>query len=68
MDALLTKALTTVDDAQRNAMLAQASRMVMDDYGVIPLHFEVSVWAFKKGLTYEPQVNQYTRADAIGKQ
>ena len=68
MDALLTKALTTVDDAQRNSMLAQASRMVMDDYGVIPLHFEVTVWAFKKGLTYEPQVNQYTRPDAIGRQ
>ncbi len=67
MDELLTKALTTVDDTQRNAMLAQASRMTMDDFAVIPLHFEVTVWAFKKGLTYEAQVNQYTRADAIGR-
>ena len=67
MDELLTKALTTVDDKQRNEMLAQASRIAMDDYGVIPLHFEVTLWAFKKGLTYEAQVNQYTRPDAVGR-
>ena len=66
VDAVLTKALTTVDDAARNKMLAQASTMVMKDYGVLPLHFEVTVWAFKKGLTYVPQINQYTRPDAIG--
>lgn len=68
MDALLIKALTTVDDTQRNAMLAEGSRIVMADFGVIPLHFEVTVWAFKKGLTYVPQTNQYTRPDRIGRQ
>ena len=67
MDAVLIKALTTVDDKQRNALLQQGSKIVMDDFGVIPLHFEVTVWAFKKGLTYTPQVNQYTRPDRIGK-
>ena len=68
MDALLTKALTTVDDAARNEMLAQGSRMVMADFGVIPLHFEVTTWAFKKGLNYLAQTNQYTRADKITQQ
>ena len=67
MYAVLIKALTTVDDKQRNALLQQGSKIVMDDFGVIPLHFEVTVWAFKKGLTYTPQVNQYTRPDRIGK-
>ena len=54
-----------VDDAKRNALLAEASRMSMADFGLLPLHFEVSVWAFRKGLTYEAQMNQYTRAELV---
>jgi peptide/nickel transport system substrate-binding protein len=48
-------------------MLAQASRIVMADFGVIPLHFEVTTWAFKKGIKYTGQTNQYTRPDRISK-
>ena len=65
MDDLLKKAMTTIDDTQRNSMLAQASRIVMADFGAIPLHFEVTVWAFKKGISYVGQTNQYTRPDRI---
>jgi peptide/nickel transport system substrate-binding protein len=65
MDDLLKKALTTVDDKQRNTMLAQGSRLVMADFGVIPLHFELTTWAFKKGINYVGQTNQYTRPDRI---
>jgi peptide/nickel transport system substrate-binding protein len=67
MDDLLKKALTTVDDKQRNTLLAQASRIVMADFGVIPLHFEVTTWAFKKGIKYTGQTNQYTRPDRISR-
>ena len=65
MDAKLFEALTVVDDARRNALLAEASRLAMSDFGLIPLHFEVSVWAFKRGLTYTAQMNQYTRAELV---
>jgi peptide/nickel transport system substrate-binding protein len=65
MDTKLFAALETVDDAKRNALLAEASKMVMADFGLIPLHYEVSVWAFKRGLTYVPQMNQYTRGDLV---
>jgi peptide/nickel transport system substrate-binding protein len=65
MDDLLKQAFATVDDKKRNEILAQASRVVMGDFGVIPLHFEVTTWAFKKGLSYVGQTNQYTRADKI---
>jgi peptide/nickel transport system substrate-binding protein len=65
VDAKVIEALTMVDDAKRNALLAEASRMSMADFGLIPLHFEVSVWAFRKGLTYEAQMNQYTRAELV---
>lgn len=60
MDAKVEEALRTVDDAKRNALLAEASRMAMADFGAIPLHFEVTTWAMKKNVDYKPRVDQYT--------
>ena len=34
-------------------------------FGIIPLHFEVTPWAFKKGLSYKPRVDQYTLATEV---
>ena len=62
VDELTTKAMATVDDATREKLLREASKTAMRDYGVIPLHFEVTAWAFRKGLSYEPRVDQYTLA------
>ncbi len=60
MDAKLVEALRTVDDEKRRALLQEASKLVMDDHGILPLHFEVSVWAMKKGLAYKGRADQYT--------
>ncbi|MDO5529865.1 MAG: ABC transporter substrate-binding protein [Paracoccus sp. (in: a-proteobacteria)] len=60
LDDLLTRALATVDDAEREQMLREASEMAMEDVGVIPLHFEVTPWAMKSSIRYEPRVDQYT--------
>ncbi|WP_133771903.1 ABC transporter substrate-binding protein [Enterovirga rhinocerotis] len=62
VDALIVKARGTVDDKAREDLLRQASRLAMRDYAVIPLHFEVTPWAFKKGLAYKPRIDQYTLA------
>jgi peptide/nickel transport system substrate-binding protein len=60
MDAILMQALRTVDDAEREALLRQASRMAMDDYAIIPLHYEVTPWAMRATVTYTPRADQYT--------
>ena len=39
----------------------KASRIAMADYGAIPLHFEMTTWAFKKDLGYVPRADQYSR-------
>ncbi len=62
MDAVLEEALRTVDDSKREKLLQKASKLVMDDYGIIPLHFEVTPWATRKGLKYIPRADQSTRA------
>jgi peptide/nickel transport system substrate-binding protein len=57
---LLGRALYTLDDQQRNAMLAEASALVVNDGGVIPLHQQVASWAMKKGLSYVPRTDEKT--------
>ena len=65
MDKLLKTAMTTIDNTKREALLRDAEKMVLDDYGIIPLHYEQTVWALKKGLTYAPRVDQYTIASDV---
>jgi peptide/nickel transport system substrate-binding protein len=62
LDSLIDQALATVDDDKREALLQQASQVVIQDYGILPLHYEVTPWAFRKGLAFEPRVDQYTLA------
>jgi len=65
MDALLIEAMSTIDDEKRDQMLQEAETMVLDDYGIIPLHYEQTVWAMKSDLSYEPRVDQYTMATEV---
>jgi peptide/nickel transport system substrate-binding protein len=67
VDKLLEQALGTIDDGKRAAILAEASRLAMDDYGVLPLHFEMTTWAMRKDLAYTPRVDQNTWAMEVTK-
>jgi len=63
VDALLTQALTTIDDTKRGIMLARASeKAVGEQMGLVPLHYEVSTWGTTKGLGYKARADQYTFA------
>jgi peptide/nickel transport system substrate-binding protein len=68
VDRLLLQALGTMDDAARNALLAQASEIAFNDLAILPLHHEVSVWAARRGVTYETRNDQYTLAMGVGRQ
>jgi peptide/nickel transport system substrate-binding protein len=61
-DKQLTDALFTMDEKKREGMLQQAAETVMNDTGLIPIHFEVSTWATAKGFKYTPRTDQYTLA------
>ena len=63
VDALLSSALTTIDDTKRGLMLAAAvEKAVGELQGLVPLHYEVSTWAMRKGITYRARTDQYTFA------
>ncbi len=64
-DTLLSEALLTMDDKKREVAIVKAAEMVMDDVGLIPLHYEVSTWAAVKGLKYTARTDQYTLAMSL---
>jgi len=65
LDAIIEQALGTVDDAKRDTLLQQGSKMAMDDQALIPLHIEVTPWAVRKGLSYKARADQYTIANGV---
>lgn len=65
VDELTTNAMRTIDNGAREKLLQQASKLAMEDFALIPLHFEITTWAFKKNFDYIPRVDQYTLATAL---
>jgi peptide/nickel transport system substrate-binding protein len=61
VDALVVEALSTVDDAKRAQLLAQATEAgIGDSQGIIPLHYQVNTWATRKGLKYNARADERT--------
>jgi peptide/nickel transport system substrate-binding protein len=65
IDGLIDQALATMDDGAREKLIQQAMREAMSDVPVIMLHLQKNIWATRKGLTYEPRVDEETRATAV---
>ena len=65
LDKTLAEALRTVDDKKRGELLAKASEIGVNNVGIIPLHYEVSTWGLKKGLTYVGRAGQETLATEV---
>jgi peptide/nickel transport system substrate-binding protein len=62
LDAKLAEALQTIDDAKREKLLQEATEIGMRDAGVIPLYFNINVWAARKGYTVTPRLDERTYA------
>ncbi len=65
MDAVLDKALASVDADKRNVLLAEAAEIAMNDVGLIPIHYQKNTWAAKKGLKVMPRTDEYTLAMSV---
>ncbi len=68
MDAVLDQALVTVDDSKREKLLQQATEIAMKDQGLVPLHYQVNIWATRKGYTYTARTDEFTLAQNVRKQ
>ena len=62
MDAALEEALRSVDREKHKAKLIEATEIAMGQLGIIPLHYQVNIWAMRKGLSYKARTDAYTLA------
>jgi peptide/nickel transport system substrate-binding protein len=67
-DAKLAEAQRTVDNTKRAALLAEVSEIGMKDFGIIPTHYQVNVWAARKGFKVVARADEYTLAMGISKE
>lgn len=62
VDALLEEGLATVDGPKREALLQRATELAIADLGIIPLHFQVNLWATRNEIVYAPRTDENTLA------
>ena len=59
VDALVDKADSTPDIAKRDEYLQEATKILMADIPMIPVHYEQDIYAARKGVTLTPRVDKF---------
>jgi peptide/nickel transport system substrate-binding protein len=62
LDALIERAMAAIDDKTRDWLLQKASELAVKDVAVVPLYYEVAVWASRKDICYAPRADGFTLA------
>jgi len=62
VDYLIEQALQQVNDENRSIMLQNATKLAMEDLGIMPIHFQFTIWATTKNVAYTPRTDEYTLA------
>ena len=60
----MSGALATVDLEIYQQRLLRAQRIVADELPIIPTHFQVAVWASRKGIQYEARADESSLAES----
>ena len=60
VDKLVVEALSTVDAPKRAGLLAKATEIAINDVGIIPLHYQISTWAARKGVNFKARTDEST--------
>ncbi len=61
-DAAIEAAVTTVNDAKREALEQKAVKIAMDDVALIPLHVQFTISAARKDIEFTPRADEATFA------
>ena len=65
LDSLVERAAGTFDDAAREEMLREATRLAMADGAIIPLYHQTNSWVLRRGLAYQPRLDERTLAKEV---
>jgi peptide/nickel transport system substrate-binding protein len=64
-DALLQKAAAEFDEPKRSRLLADATRVAMEDGGILPLYWQKLFWAARGGYVVDPDRGESTSAHFV---
>ena len=64
-EAVLDEAGRTPDSAAREPLLQRAVRMAMEDVAIAPLYIQKATFASRRGLTFEPRVDEMLSISAV---
>ena len=67
VDLRLMKAAETVDLKERERLIQESIAIVMHEEAMIPLHYQMNVWAHRPDLTYIGDTNEKTKAMYVSK-
>jgi peptide/nickel transport system substrate-binding protein len=62
VDALVDQADATPDIAERDRLLQEATRILMNDIPMIPVHYEQDIYAVRDGVTLVPRTDKFISA------
>lgn len=62
LDALVDKADSSADINERDGFLQEATRILMTDIPMIPVHYEQDIYAVRDGVTLVPRVDKFLSA------
>ncbi|WP_424811119.1 ABC transporter substrate-binding protein [Roseococcus sp. YIM B11640] len=65
LDSLIGQAEIELDEARREVLLQQATRLVLEDHPVVPLYLQNAVWAMRSNLTYEARSDERNDPSSI---
>ena len=65
VDEVLGRAMATIDDARREALLREVAEIAMADQAIVPLFHQDNIFATRRGLQYTPRTDGYMSAYMI---
>lgn len=62
VDAIVEQSLATIDPVKREALYREAEVMALPELPILPLHFQVNIFALRKGLVFNMRMQEGIRA------
>jgi len=67
VDRLTIASMSTFDVEEAGRLAAEAAGVAFRDFAILPMHYQMNVWAARKGYTHEPRQDQMTLAYGLSK-
>jgi peptide/nickel transport system substrate-binding protein len=65
-DRLIKESSLATDAKKRDGFLQDAARVAIGkDKGILPLYYQTTTWAVRKGFAYETRMDEYTLANFV---